>query len=157
MKIANYRLYLEEKRPVLVAENYVETDVEVFNNPERIGEFLNKTLSLSTLAEEYAYMIALDIKLVPLGIFEISHGTNGLCILNAREILMRALMCGASYIVVVHNHPSGDPTPSDIDIESTKKLYSASKLLGVQLVDHLIAGNYIHSMMEQNQECFSGE
>jgi DNA repair protein RadC len=62
-----------------------------------------------------------------------------------REILKRALEHGASALILVHNHPSGDPTPSRADIEITKEVQKAAQALGVQLHDHLIIGRAGHT------------
>ncbi len=62
-----------------------------------------------------------------------------------REIMKRALELGASAVILVHNHPSGDPTPSRADIEITKEVAKAAQTLGVQLHDHLIVGRSGHT------------
>ena len=62
-----------------------------------------------------------------------------------REIMKRALELGASAVILVHNHPSGDPTPSRADIEITKEVARAAQALGVQLHDHLIVGRSGHT------------
>ncbi len=62
-----------------------------------------------------------------------------------REVVRRALDLGASAVIVVHNHPSGDPTPSEADIAMTKKLVEAGHALGITLHDHLIVGREGHT------------
>ncbi|HUR42653.1 MAG TPA: DNA repair protein RadC [Aestuariivirga sp.] len=62
-----------------------------------------------------------------------------------REVVKRALELGASAIVLVHNHPSGDPTPSMADIEMTKKIVDAGQRLGVMVHDHIIVGRQGHA------------
>jgi DNA repair protein RadC len=64
-----------------------------------------------------------------------------------REVVKRALELGASAIIMVHNHPSGDPTPSQADIEVTKEVAKAASLLGVTLHDHLIIGKGRHTSL----------
>lgn len=66
-----------------------------------------------------------------------------------REVVKRALDLGASGIVLVHNHPSGDPTPSRMDIEMTKEIEAAAKALKIQVIDHLIIGRGDHVSMRQ--------
>ncbi len=66
-----------------------------------------------------------------------------------REVVKRALDLGASGIVLVHNHPSGDPTPSRADIEMTKEIEGAAKALKIQLIDHLIIGRGTHVSFRQ--------
>ena len=66
-----------------------------------------------------------------------------------REVVKRALDLGASAIILVHNHPSGDPTPSRSDIEMTKEIVEAARLLGVSVHDHLIIGKTSHASLKQ--------
>lgn len=67
-----------------------------------------------------------------------SRGTIDEAVLHVREVLARALELGAAAIVLIHNHPSGDPTPSKADIDMTRRLALTGKGLGVHLLDHLI-------------------
>ncbi len=62
-----------------------------------------------------------------------------------REVVKRALELGASAIILVHNHPSGDPTPSNADIEMTKQIVSAAKALDIRVHDHLVIGHEHHA------------
>jgi DNA repair protein RadC len=62
-----------------------------------------------------------------------------------REIVRRALEVGATAVILVHNHPSGNPTPSDADIRMTHEIASAAKLLGIELLDHIIVGRHGHA------------
>ena len=86
-------------------------------------------------------MLALDTKCKPIGIFEISHGTVNMSMINPREVFIRALLVGAVSIALIHNHPSGDATPSREDISATKRLAECGKLLGVVLLDHIVIGH----------------
>ena len=65
-----------------------------------------------------------------------------------REVVKRALELSATAIILVHNHPSGDPTPSSADIEMTKQVASVAKPLGVQLYDHIIVGKDGHASLK---------
>jgi DNA repair protein RadC len=75
------------------------------------------------------------------------HGTVDHTPLYPREVVKRALELGASAIILVHNHPSGDPTPSKADVEVTKEVAKAAALLGVTLYDHLIIGRGKHTSL----------
>jgi DNA repair protein RadC len=66
-----------------------------------------------------------------------------------REVVKRALELGASAIIVVHNHPSGDPTPSTSDVEMTKQIVDAAKTLDIAVHDHLIIGRNGHASLKQ--------
>ena len=67
-------------------------------------------------------------------------GGNNISIISGRELFKEALICGSNRVMVVHNHPSGNPEPSIEDIEETERLYSMAKELDIDVVDHLIIG-----------------
>ena len=66
---------------------------------------------------------------------------DGTAVIDAGEIFREAFKAGAEEIIVAHNHPTGDPTPSKADVETTKKLKTASELVGLTFLDHLIIGS----------------
>ena len=72
---------------------------------------------------------------------EVSVGTQSASLVHPREVLGPALREGASSLVLIHNHPSGDPTPSREDLRLTRQLADGAKLLDIRLHDHLIIGN----------------
>ncbi len=69
-------------------------------------------------------------------------GSISSCPANPRELFSKALLCDASYVIVLHNHPSGDPAPSEEDLWITKKLHAAGNLLGIPLLDHIVIGDH---------------
>jgi DNA repair protein RadC len=73
------------------------------------------------------------------------HGTVDYTTLYPREVMKRALELGASAIIMVHNHPSGDPTPSEPDIAMTREVGEAAEKLGIALYDHLVIGKGSHA------------
>lgn len=78
-----------------------------------------------------------------------SRGTIDHTPVYPREVIKRALELGASAIILVHNHPSGDPSPSRADVEMTKKIEDAAKPLGVAVHDHLVIGKGQHASLRQ--------
>ncbi len=90
--------------------------------------------------KEYFYVIFLDIKNHPISNLEISRGGTNRSIVEPKEILKEAILRSASSIILVHNHPSGDPNPSKQDIELTEKIKNACSLLDTRLLDHVIIG-----------------
>lgn len=68
-----------------------------------------------------------------------------------REVVKRALELGASSLIMVHNHPSGDPTPSQADIDITKKIINAGKELDINVLDHLIIGRFGHVSLKEKK------
>ena len=78
----------------------------------------------------------------------ISIGSLDSAPVHPREVFGPAVRRGAAAVVVAHNHPSGDPTPSPQDIEVTKRLIKASEVLGIKLIDHVIVGNGCFTSMK---------
>ena len=113
-------------------------DLRCSSNISILFEYL---FSLSEKTEEYVYMLCLNTALKPIGIFEISHGTVDLSVCNPREVFMKALLVGATSIIIVHNHPSGDNKPGDVDLKAVKRLIECGELMKVPLLDSIIMGD----------------
>ena len=75
-----------------------------------------------------------------LGITEISRGTLTASLVHPREVFKAAILANAAAIIVAHNHPSGDVTPSSEDDKVTKRLREAGKVMGIRVLDHVIVG-----------------
>ena len=71
----------------------------------------------------------------------ISIGTLNANLIHPREVFKEAIQSSAASIILVHNHPSGDPKPSEDDLEITRRLIKAGKIMGVELFDHIIVAN----------------
>jgi DNA repair protein RadC len=80
---------------------------------------------------------------------EVSVGTQSSSLVHPREVLGPALREGASSLILVHNHPSGDPTPSKEDIHLTRQLVEGGRLLGIRIHDHVIVGQGRHVSLAQ--------
>ncbi len=79
----------------------------------------------------------------------ISTGTLTISLINPREIIKNAINSNAVGVIIAHNHPSGDPTPSLEDIKATKTLLNACDIVGIQLIDHVIIGDGYFSFKEK--------
>jgi len=88
-------------------------------------------------------VILLDIKNKPIDNIEISKGSINATVVDPKEIVKFASLKSASSIILVHNHPSGETTPSPDDIELTSRITEACKLVGVKVLDHIIIGKNI--------------
>ena len=91
--------------------------------------------------EEHVVLLLLDIKCRLIKELTISIGTINQSFLRPREVFVQALKHDAVNLVLIHNHPSGDPTPSKSDIMVTDKILEVSELVGIPLVDHIIIGD----------------
>jgi DNA repair protein RadC len=96
---------------------------------------------LGTPDREHVVALMLDTKHHPVGIHTVSIGTLNQSVVSAREVFKAAVLANAAAIVLCHNHPSGDPTPSAEDVAITKKLREAGVLLDIELLDHIVLGN----------------
>lgn len=90
---------------------------------------------------EYVKLLLLNAKNIIVRIIDISKGGSNSAVVEPKEVLQEAIRAGIPKIILVHNHPSGDSTPSPADIEMTKRMYSAANILGIQLLDHIVIGN----------------
>jgi len=89
-------------------------------------------------------VVLLDAKHRPIGINVVSVGSLTASIVAAREVFKAAIAGNSAAIILAHNHPSGDPTPSSEDFELTKRLREAGELLGIRVLDHVILGDGRH-------------
>ena len=131
--------------------NYDWADKKI-NSPEKVAEVAINVLGLHEQAEESFYIFTLDTKNKINGIFEVSRGSLNSTIVHPREVFKRALLQNASSIMLVHNHPSGDPTPSREDLEITNRLIEAGNLLGIKVLDHIIIGDNESSYISFKQK-----
>lgn len=90
--------------------------------------------------KEHFVVIALNARREPLGVVTVSMGTLSASLVHPREVFAPAILLNAAAIVVSHNHPSGDPSPSSEDRDATRRLQRAGELLGIPLADHVIVG-----------------
>jgi DNA repair protein RadC len=99
--------------------------------------------------QEHFYVIAVDAKHRPLSEILVARGGLTACALTAADVFRPVLRVPAHAVLFVHNHPSGDPAPSDADVTLTRKLAQAGALLGVAVLDHVIvAGGGYFSFMD---------
>ena len=108
-------------------------------NPKDVSELLMNDLRFEK--REIAKIVLLNNKNDILKIMDVAIGSGNFSNLNIRYILSETVKINAPKIILVHNHPSGDPTPSKSDIIVTKKLKDAAQLLDIELLDHIVIGN----------------
>lgn len=108
------------------------------DTPERVYAYLAP--DMGRLRTEAIRVLLLDTRLRLIRAVEVSHGSVNESIAHPREILREAILHSAYGIVMAHNHPSGDPSPSQADLAITRRLREAAELVQIKLVDHLIIG-----------------
>jgi DNA repair protein RadC len=112
---------------------------EPLNHPEAIYQLLGTEMRL--LDRESLRVVLLDTRFHLIAIREISKGTLNESLAHPREIFKPAISHSAYAFVLVHNHPSGDPTPSDNDLRLTRRVAECARLLQIQFLDHVILGS----------------
>lgn len=110
-----------------------------FTNPDKVAAyFMEKLRHRNT---ESVILVCLDSKGQLLQEKELSHGSVNMSLISPREIFLEALQCRAVNIILVHNHPSGDPTPSKSDIKLTENVRELGEKMDIVLLDHIIIGD----------------
>jgi DNA repair protein RadC len=108
---------------------------------------------LGNYDREHFIVILLNTKARIIGVNTVSIGSLNASIVHPREVFKPAVILGAASVILVHNHPSGDPSPSQEDLEVTKRLADAGRILGITVLDHLIIGdNCYFSFKERGKE-----
>ncbi len=108
------------------------------NAPQLIYDLMFERVRF--LAVEVLYGLALDSKLKLIRPYVISRGLLNQTLVHPREAFREAIGSSAAYLILVHNHPSGDPRPSDDDIRATKDMCKAGEIVGIELLDHIVMG-----------------
>jgi DNA repair protein RadC len=105
-------------------------------NPEAVVKAIRA--SIKDKAKEHFKLILLNPRNKIIGISTISMGTLNASLVHPREVFKDAITHSAASVVLAHNHPSGDPEPSEDDLKITKKLVDSGKILGIEVIDHII-------------------
>jgi DNA repair protein RadC len=111
------------------------------DSPDAVARLAEDLLTGADDDREHFWTIFLNAQNHYLMHTEVSAGSQSASIVHPREVLGPALREGAAHLVLVHNHPSGDPTPSKEDVHLTRQLAEGARLLGLRLHDHLVIGN----------------
>ena len=132
---------LEQLDHIFALASYLMQPVklpEQINDASDVATFFRPRLALSP--NESMWALFLDVRGQPLGFEQVALGTLTACLVHPREVLGPAIRIRAAQIVLVHNHPSGDPSPSDDDYRLTERMMEAGQLLGIPVVDHVVIG-----------------
>lgn len=152
VRVVKYKTKLTEDRKVTLEKEFSVNRPDVnkqIRSPEDVDRFARRCLNLDMQSEEYLYMLCLNTKNVITSVFELSHGNVNSSIFSVREIFQKALLANAVNIILIHNHPSGDCTPSREDIEVTKRADEAGKIIGVKVLDHIIIGDILYTSLKE--------
>lgn len=154
MKIQKLSVVVDgDNKNILVSESIEDyAEVDMLSGPEEIVQVMEKVFHLSDKAEEYLYLICMTPHCQPIGFFEVAHGTHDTVVVGIREIFVRALLCGATDIVIVHNHPGGCPEPTEKESFLTQKIQIAAELMGITFCDHIIISRDSYSSFSEHEK-----
>lgn len=134
----------------MVKEGSILYDVQKLSSPSEAAGLGRKFLDEAD--REQVIVCCLDNKNQPVSVNIVSMGTVNSSLVHPREVFKTAVLSNAASIILFHNHPSGDPEPSQEDINITERIKEAGKILGIELLDHIIIGseNRFISFKEKN-------
>ena len=134
----------------LVRESSQSSVVESIKRPQDVYEIAKNYLA--GVDRENFVVMMLDTKNKIIGINTVAIGVLSSCPVHPREVFKPAILCNSAGIVLIHNHPSGDNSPSQDDLLMTNRLKEAGEVLGIPVVDHVIVGegNFV-SLKERGQ------
>lgn len=118
-----------------------------FDSPDKLAEYYMESMRHYTT--ECVLLVMLDNKGHMLGEHIVSKGTVNASLISPREIFILALKHDASSVILIHNHPSGDPAPSKADRQITRQVYECGKLMNIPLIDHIIIGDHTYSSFKE--------
>ncbi len=124
------------------------TDRLTLSSPSCVAETYME--GMRHLRQEIIKVVFLDSKTKKMGECDISKGTVNASLISPREIFIQAVHYDAVFILVLHNHPSGDPTPSQADIDLTNRIAYAGQMLGIPLADHIVIGDRCYFSFEEH-------
>ncbi len=126
----------------------LEPDIKpAIHSPDEAGYLVMEEMCY--LDREHFRVILLNTKNHVLGIETVSVGSLNASLVHPREVFKKAIQRSAAAMILIHNHPSGDPTPSTEDMEITKRLCDAGRLMGIEILDHIIIGDHVFSSFRE--------
>jgi DNA repair protein RadC len=133
-------------RPPVAAPS-TEQAPQVLDSPDGVARLLSPLLT--GLDREHFVVLALDARNRPIGCHTVSVGSLSASIVHPREVFKFAILANAAAVILAHNHPSGDTTPSHEDVELTRRLREAGELLGIAVLDHVVVTDGDHTSFRE--------
>lgn len=144
------KAYVVFSKVVLVKEKGAMYDVQ-----KKIGSSYDAYKAITEItkvqeeAQEVFGILILNTTHKIVAVHEISRGTLNASMVHPREVFKPAVLHNAAAIVCFHNHPSGEPKPSKEDIETTNRLVEAGKIMGIEVLDHIIVGDDKYTSLKE--------
>jgi len=136
------RIQVSFEKVVLVKEKARRYELpRKTNSPEKAYNAIKAITNVQEEAQEVFGILILNTKNKIVAVHEISRGALNSSLVHPREVFKPAVLHNAAAIICFHNHPSGNPEPSRDDIQTTKRLVEAGKIMGIEILDHIIVGD----------------
>ena len=140
----------------LVPLRDARSTADTYDTPDRIWEYVQANIEGSPQADpthEQFVVIMMNARRRITGHIFLSTGTQDTLLVHPADVFRAAIVAGAHVIVCVHNHPSGDPSPSEADVKVTRDFIRGGKLLKVEVRDHIVFGNRCVGYNDAGQRC----
>ena len=137
-------------RVMLVKESGVHAEAVRISDSQKAHRFLEPLFD--GVDREHFMVVALDAKHAVIGINTVSIGSVTMSIVHPREVFKPLILMNASAVILAHNHPSGDATPSQEDRALTRRLKEGGELLGIAVLDHVVLGEDRYYSFADHQE-----
>lgn len=131
----------------LVKESSISYKSRKINSPADVADLLRDFIGDPD--REMMIVVCLDTKSQPTNISIVSIGTLNSSLVHPRELFKIAILANSNSIIIAHNHPSSDTTPSQEDIQVTKRLVAAGEILGIEILDHVILGDNQYASLKE--------
>ena len=134
----------KEYKLVSLRECPLPAEMQLCDTPDKVVDYWNAAIKSSPLFNpecECFFALLLNTRRRVKAHVLVAHGTLDTILVHPREVFRAAITAGAAAVVLAHNHPSGEATPSEADIKVTRDLIRAGQLLKIDVVDHVIIGN----------------
>jgi DNA repair protein RadC len=139
-KIPRYKISMVREGDLFAERKRISSPQDVFNVVQGFLEDADR---------EYFMILTLNTKNHINGVNVVSVGSLNASLVHPREVFKAAILGNAAAIILVHNHPSLDPSPSPEDLEITRRLVEAGRLLGIEVLDHVVVGDGWVSLKER--------
>lgn len=152
MKIIEYKIIRNDLRhPQLEIKHEYKWNGKDFKSYDNIVQMMKDCFDMHKLNEEYVYVLSFDFDLNLLGVFELSHGTTKISLIENKELYTYLLLSGAEEFVVLHNHPSGTLDISNDDKNITSNVNAFSAIMNIKMLESIIVSKNGYKLIMDEQ------
>ena len=143
------RINIFSMKQIRESSGLYELDSKFILKPSDAADIIRAVGGLEDESQEVFGILSLSTKNEVIGFHTLFRGTINSCVIHPREVFKAAILNNAASIVLFHNHPSGNPSPSNADIEFTNRIVEAGEIIGIEVLDHIIIGHQCHMSLKE--------